>query len=37
MYARERFKDLHQANDSIILQHLQKFAVLVRGWWVVKR
>ncbi|KAF8572440.1 hypothetical protein P879_00658 [Paragonimus westermani] len=34
--ARERFNDPHQVTNAAVLQHVQKVAVLVRGWWVVK-
>ncbi|KAA3672584.1 DNA-directed RNA polymerase III subunit RPC5 [Paragonimus westermani] len=34
--ARERFSDPHQVTNAAVLQHVQKVAVLVRGWWVVK-
>ncbi|KAG5444664.1 DNA-directed RNA polymerase III subunit RPC5 [Clonorchis sinensis] len=33
---RERFSDPHSVTNATVLQHLQKVAVLIRGWWVVK-
>ncbi|TGZ62684.1 hypothetical protein CRM22_007280 [Opisthorchis felineus] len=33
---RERFSDPHSVTNAAVLQHLQKVAVLIRGWWVVK-
>ncbi|KAA0197844.1 DNA-directed RNA polymerase III subunit RPC5 [Fasciolopsis buskii] len=33
---RERFSDPHQVTNALVLQHVQKVAVLVRGWWVLK-
>lgn len=33
---RERFHDSHQVTNAAVLHHVQKVAVLVRGWWVVK-
>ncbi|TNN11357.1 DNA-directed RNA polymerase III subunit RPC5 isoform 2 [Schistosoma japonicum] len=36
MCVRERFKDPHSVTNASVLQHLPMYAVLLRGWWVVK-